>query len=149
MDLKVKEILNLKLIPDLVSIITDYTLTPYEYFKLIDNKKYTDDEYQKFEKEYIIKIAETIYQEWKLDLEIANSKVKKPINLKFFDFKSSRLSLLDKYIPIFITEFKNANVVEIKKFKKVSDYVYKIYGNLLDRWLLSLDGDVSFDVTII
>src|SRR5206468_1356303 len=84
-----------------------------------------------------------------LDLEIANSKVKKPINLKFFDFKSSRLSLLDKYIPIFITEFKNANVVEIKKFKKVSDYVYKIYGNLLDRWLLSLDGDVSFDVTII
>src|SRR5438105_15685479 len=62
MEPEIKELLNHKLIPDLVNIITDYLLTPLEYFKLIDYKKYTHDTYYKFRTKYEKRRAMEIYQ---------------------------------------------------------------------------------------
>src|SRR5207237_5301608 len=103
---EIREILNVKLIPDLVNIITDYILTPFEYHKLIDQKKYTEQEYQKYQKEYSIKISEMIYQQWKSDTEIPNDLIKNFKNLKngklnIKNFKSLEFASLNKHKLLF------------------------------------------------
>ena len=60
METEILEILNTKLIRDLVKIIDDYLLTPYQYFKLIDGKKYTTQEYQEYRDQYQCYIANVI-----------------------------------------------------------------------------------------
>src|SRR5437764_12982101 len=75
MTLEIKEILNIILIPDLTNIINDYTLTPFEYYKLIDHKKYTKNEYLKYQVQYEISTAKQISKNYKSDQQIINDAI--------------------------------------------------------------------------
>ena len=57
---------------------------------------------------------------------------------------------MDKYLQLLFTEFKNANIIDIKNFKNIN-YEYKIYGDLLDRKLLPIffGSDVTITYNLI
>ena len=58
-------------------------------------------------------------------------------SLEFASLNKHKL-LFDKYIQLLIAEFKNANIMDIHKFEKISEYKYIIQGNILDEWLQDL-----------
>ena len=137
METEIIEVLNTKLIPDLVNIINDYTLTPFEYFGLIDEKKYITQEYQEYRDEYEKIISKQIIANYKMDSKFLFNYISINLENRTQRIEESK-KLFDSYIKLLIAELKNANIFIIDNFKILEDRKYQIIGTDPKKGLLSV-----------
>ena len=151
METEIIEVLNIKLIPDLVNIINDYTLTPFEYYNLIDNKKYTHQEYQEYRDQYEKNISKQILGKYRSEniYKVIKDNIKNDADINKFISEKNNMFIFEKqqihynieykyvkyindiflrYLKLLVEAFKDARVFNVKEFKKISDSEYYIYG---------------------
>ena len=146
MEPEIKKILNNNLIPDLINIINDYLLTPYQYFKLLDGKKYTYSEYYEFWDQYEKDISRVIYKEYGIEAEVVYQNILKQPDIKMA-LKNIDM-LLDKYIRVLITAFLDANIFETTGFEKIEEDTYCITGKQLYEYLPQKSNLTTIKFTI-
>lgn len=159
------EILDIKLIPDLLNLVNDYTLTPYQYHKLIDNKKYTEQEYQKFRDEYEIAISKTIVDAHASEYNTILETIKNidfqfsstPRILTTFEKEQIKSEIIHKhkkiisdffikYIHMLVLELKNSRIFEVTDFRE-NIYAYdpditlgySLYGTHYSEYIFEPD----------
>ena len=87
------------LIPDLVNIVNEYLITPFEYYE----QKYVDySSLDKFTREYELKTASQLYESYKDALH------------KYEDYNQ----IFNLYMELILQEFKNCRILTSPKFKK-------------------------------
>lgn len=139
MEPEIIKVLNHKLIPDLVNIVNDYLLTPLEYYGLIDQQKYTVEEFEEYRNEYEKNVSEQIKKIYDIEytaiLEVLNTE----INLENLQTSETFLSTFEKnqikseisykykklvndffikYLRLIISELHSSRIFKVTDFKE-------------------------------
>lgn len=160
-----REVLENFLIPDLINIIDEYTITPYVYFRLINaDKKYTYPKYLEFMEEYQMNISREIYSNYKTEQKMMFNQIMEEIekeqkinnlssNQKKLEIEIKYIksidNLLNKYVELFIFALKEANIFETDHFIKISNNQHNINGTqLYEYFVISNDKRTPININL-